>query len=355
MTVLFEIGHPAHLHYFRNTAIVLQNNGTKVYFCLREKDITKLLLEKFQFNFFIIGKSKRGKIRKFLGIFSFTFQIVKIIKKTKADMIISFYSPYAAYASFLTGIVSIGLADTEHAKINIKTTYPFTDVTLTPESFNKKLGKKHLTFKGFMELSYLHHNYYIPDKSILSLLNVEKSNYVILRFVSWNAHHDFGQSGLNQITKNAIIERLKSEYRIYISSEGILPEEFEPYRIKIPVDRIHDVLAYAYLFIGEGATMASECAMLGTPAIYVNSLDAGTLQEQERQGLIASFRTSEGVIEKIEEWLSNRNLHKEMKLKRDKMMKEMIDPTKLLVWFIENYPLSIQIMKENPDYQLRFK
>ncbi|MGA2408340.1 MAG: hypothetical protein ABSF81_16535 [Bacteroidales bacterium] len=28
-------------------------------------------------------------------------------------------------------------------------------------------------------------------------------------------------------------------------------------------------------------TMASECAMLGTPAIYVNSLDAGTLREQD--------------------------------------------------------------------------
>ncbi len=37
------------------------------------------------------------------------------------------------------------------------------------------------------------------------------------------------------------------------------------------------LLAYATLFIGEGATMASECAVLGTPAIYVNSLQLGYL------------------------------------------------------------------------------
>ena len=35
---------------------------------------------------------------------------------------------------------------------------------------------------------------------------------------------------------------------------------------------MHNALKYASLFVGEGATMASECAILGTPAIYVNSL-----------------------------------------------------------------------------------
>ena len=45
--------------------------------------------------------------------------------------------------------------------------------------------------------------------------------------------------------------------------------------------------------------MASECAVLGTPAIYVNSLTAGSLEEQEkRYGLIFGFRNSNGVIEK---------------------------------------------------------
>tara|TARA_B100000315_G_C14584869_1_gene592441 strand:+ start:2797 stop:2976 length:180 start_codon:yes stop_codon:yes gene_type:complete len=55
---------------------------------------------------------------------------------------------------------------------------------------------------------------------------------------------------------------------------------------------MHDVLYYATLYIGEGATMASECAMLVTHAIYVNSLTAGTLEKQEEYGLIYGFRNS---------------------------------------------------------------
>jgi len=37
------------------------------------------------------------------------------------------------------------------------------------------------------------------------------------------------------------------------------------------------------------------------------------------------------------------------------MLKDKIDVTAFLVWFIENWPESFNIMKENPDYQYRFK
>ena len=102
--------------------------------------------------------------------------------------------------------------------------------------------------------------------------------------------------------------------------------------------------------------MASECAMLGTPAIYVNSLDAGTLREQEdKYQLIYGFRSSDGVLEKVEELINTPNLKEKYQLRRQKMLSEKIDPTAFLVWFVENYPGSAKIMKENPDYQDRFK
>jgi hypothetical protein len=37
------------------------------------------------------------------------------------------------------------------------------------------------------------------------------------------------------------------------------------------------------------------------------------------------------------------------------MIKDKIDVTAFMVWFIENYPESKRIMKENPDYQYKFK
>ena len=37
--------------------------------------------------------------------------------------------------------------------------------------------------------------------------------------------------------------------------------------------------------------MASECAILGTPSIYVNTLSAGSLEDQAKQNLIHIFKT----------------------------------------------------------------
>ena len=37
------------------------------------------------------------------------------------------------------------------------------------------------------------------------------------------------------------------------------------------------------------------------------------------------------------------------------MLSDKIDVTAFMVWFVENYPDSVKIMKDNPDYQLRFK
>ena len=37
------------------------------------------------------------------------------------------------------------------------------------------------------------------------------------------------------------------------------------------------------------------------------------------------------------------------------MIRKRIDMGAFLIWFIENYPESEKIMKENPDYQNRVK
>ena len=155
--------------------------------------------------------------------------------------------------------------------------------------------------------------------------------------------------------KKKTVKELSKHARVFISSEGKLPKDLRQYRIKIPPESMHDALTFATLFIGEGATMASECAMLGTPAIYVNSLSAGTLEEQEKYGLIFGFRNSNGVLEKATELLNNRKLKKTWQERRYKMLSEKIDVTAFMVWFIENYPESKCVMQRNPDYQYLFK
>ena len=90
----------------------------------------------------------------------------------------------------------------------------------TPNCFQKDFGKKHIRFNGFMELCYLHPNYFTPDPSVLDMLGVKKDDkYVILRFVSWGASHDIRQSGLTLEMKRKLATELSKHAKVFISSE----------------------------------------------------------------------------------------------------------------------------------------
>lgn len=142
--------------------------------------------------------------------------------------------------------------------------------------------------------------------------------------------------------------------RVYISSEKKLPPEFEPYKIKIPPHKMHDALYFASLYIGEGATMASEAGLLGTPAIYVNTQFACNNDDQEKFGTVYNLKTSQGLMDKIKEILSITNYKSEWQKRSLEIFKEKIDITSFMLWFIENYPNSHEIMKKNPSYQDKF-
>ena len=49
------------------------------------------------------------------------------------------------------------------------------------------------------------------------------------------------------------------------------------------------------------------------------------------------------------------NIKEEWQRRRQKMLSEKIDVTAFMVWFIENYPESVRVMKETPEYQYRFE
>jgi len=138
-----------------------------------------------------------------------------------------------------------------------------------------------------------------------------------------------------------------------------LPPELEKDRISVSPEKLHDLLYYATLYIGEGATTASECAVLGTHAIYANTLGAGTLHEQEeRYGLMYVCSDRENmdheVTGKAIELLEDPDLWSKGKTKRERLVRDKIDVTAFMVWFVENYPESREEMNRDPKSQDRF-
>ena len=53
--------------------------------------------------------------------------------------------------------------------------------------------------------------------------------------------------------------------------------------------------------------------------------------------------------------LESLNIEERFQERRIKMLSDKIDYAAFLTWFIKNHPKSVEIMKENPDFQYRFK
>jgi len=357
MKIIIDIGHPAHVHYFKNFIRIMKVKGHEFLIIARDKEITFDLLQKYGIPYVSRGKGGKSLLSKIIYIPKADLIIYKKARLFKPDIFISFGSTYAAHASKLYGKPHIALDDTEHAKFELLMYPPFTDVLLNPKCFNKNLGKKQILFDSYIELSYLHPSLFEQDKGVRKLLNLSKSErFVLFRFISWGASHDIGQSGIPNATKLQLIELFEDiDYKIFISAEGSLSSDFEKYRISISPELIHSVLKEADIFIGESGTMATEAAILGTPSVFVNSLDAGVFQDEVKYGLLYSYRNANNLMENIIDLLKIDDLKERHLLKRKKLLNDKINVTDFLVWFVEKYPKSIMMMKENPDYQYRFQ
>jgi predicted glycosyltransferase len=356
MRIFIDIGHPAHVHYFRNFIIEMQKHGHEFSITARNKEVSHLLLRNYNIPYFDRGKGADNLTGKALYALKADNIIYQRAKNFKVDVFLSFASPYAAHVSRLLKKPHISFTDSENARLGILSFSPFTDCILTPKSFKGCFGSKQVIFNGFMELCYLHPKYFRLNQKIKSELGLaENEKYALLRFVSWKANHDIGQSGIPDNMKIKLVRNLEKKLKVFISSESKIPEALIKNRIQIAPEKIHDVLGMATIYIGEGATMASESAMLGTPSIYVNSLTAGTIEEQQNYGLLFSYRNFNGVLSKVEELLDYPDLKKDFMQKRIEMLNSQIDVTSFMVWFVENYPKSFRIMRERPEYEDNFK
>ena len=321
----------------------------------RDRDVIQELLRHYGIPFCTRGKGANGMIGKMLYILKADTLLLQKAIRFKPDLFLSFASPYAAHVAWLMRKPHIVLDDTESAWLNHCLYLPFSTTPLNPASFRKDFGHKQIRFDSFMELAYLHPRYFTPSASVRANLGIaQDQKYCILRFVAWSANHDVGQRGISLEAKVKLVELLSSHMKVFISSESELPDSLKPYQINIPSDKLHDALAFASLYIGEGATTASECAMLGTPAIYINSLSAGTLEDQHQMGLIHNLRDTATLFDTIHQITTNEEMANVFRSRRQKMLAEKIDITAFLVWFVESYPQSAQTLKANPGYQYNF-
>lgn len=346
MKIFLDIGHPAHVHYFKYLINRLEKKGHRFVITSRDKEMAHYLLSQTGHSYISRGKGGVTVWDKATYIFKADYQLYAVAKKEKPDLFLSFASPYCSHVAFLMRKPHIALDDTETASIGQFLYKPFSDVILTPKCFKKNFGKKQIRYPSYIELSYLHRNLFTPDENVYNELGIEYNEpYVIVRFVGLYAAHDKGQKGISIENRLKAVQAFSKKAKVFISSEKQLPSELEKYKLNITPERIHHALAYASMFFGESGTMSSESAMLGTPAIFVNDKadELGTIIEQaENYKLVFPFSESnEDQLKSISKGLEILDVKPEIWQKRQKkLLQENIDVTSFLESFIENYPES---------------
>lgn len=358
MRIVVDINHPAHVHYFKNFIWEMEKRGHEILITTSEKDVSLTLLRNYGFEYINMGYYGNSMIKKLLNIPTMDLKMYEAVKNFKPDIFVGFGSIRAAHASKLLKKPCVNLEDTEHSKWENRLYIPFTDAILTPSCFRKDLGKKQIRYDGYTELAHLHPNYFTPNTAVLDELGLSKNEtFIILRFVSWTASHDVGHHGIQN--KVELVAELEKYGQVLITSEGALPGDLEKYRIKVSPEKLHDLLYYASLYVGDGGTTASEAAVLGTFAVFVSTIVSGYLYDEEKYGLIEVFSDpetgQEEGTERALELLKDINLKNDAREKRKKLLNVKIDVTAFMVWFVENYLESFEEMKANPEKQYEFK
>ena len=386
MNVLIQLSHPAHFHLYKLVAKNLIEDGNKVLFVIKSKDILETLLQNAGLPYVNINQhAHRGsKLGILWDMFVREWRIIKLCRKHKIDLITG-STPETAHVSWLLRIHGVNTGEDDAAVISmfIKIAKPFIDGYVAPDPCEMgPVEPKTTHYPGYHELAYLHPNHFIPSREVVEGYGIDTTApFFILRFASLNAHHDGGIKGINTEVAQRLIDILSPHGRIYITSERPLEPQFEQYRIKInPLD-MHNVMAFASLYIGDSQTMAAEAGVLGVPFVRFNDFVGriGYLRELEDvyelgYGIHATPLTTDSPIRRndgsvqpsgVEELykrveqlvaMPSEERRATFQSRRQKMLSEKIDCTKFLTWFIESYPQSAdQTRKADKSFWEKFK
>lgn len=354
MKVLFDIGHPAHVHFFRNPARLLVQRGHEVLITSRHKEMTLELLDQLGLPHLCLSQLGRG------GLFALGIELLRrnlalyrTVKRYRPDAMAAIGGVSIAQVGRISGTPSLVFYDTENARLQNAITYPFASCVIVPRCYEAWVPKnRHIRYDGYHELSYLHPARFNPDRDIALANGLSLAgDTFFIRIVSWKASHDVGERGWDDTLLRQVIQKLTARGKVLISSETPLPAEFETYRYRGKVSEVHHVLAYCRACVGESATMASECAVLGVPAIYAAHTGRGYTNEQEgRYRLVQNIRELSWprLEQGLDQLLSLPN--HAWRSAREKLLAETIDVAAFVADCIERFPASLHTYQARARY-----
>jgi predicted glycosyltransferase len=337
MRILIDILHPAHVHFFRNFRDEMTERGHEICVTARDKDRSVELLRAYGIPFHQISTQKSGAGLA-MEMLQRTSRLVGVMRQFRPDAMAGIMGPSIAAAGALRRVPAVVFYDTEFAVQTNRMVFPLAYSVCTPDCYQGPVrNRRHVEYSGYHELAYLHPDRFEPDPARLAGFGVSAGErYSIVRFVSWQAVHDRREIGLTAKQKRNLVEMLSTEGRVLVSSEAPLTPDLAALALRGPVEDIHHLIAHADLVVGESATMSSEAAVLGVPAVFIATTGRGYTDDEERRyGLVRHFTEDQfdmavSAIEKIAE-----TPRSSWKSARERLLHDKIDVTGWMVEYFE--------------------
>ncbi len=351
MRILVDLNHPAHVHLFRNAIREWRRQGVEVLITPREKDLTTRLLNLYGLEYQYTSNQKHGALGFVTGALELDRAVWRAARAFDPDWMMG-TSFAIAHVSRLVRGRSIVFAEDDYqsSKLFWQVSRPFADYIVTPDTIPDDFGRKHVRYRGLQELAYLHPNRFTPDPAALQDFGLQPGEpYSVLRFVSFQASHDVGQRGISLEAKRELVRRLSDHGRVLITAEGELPPEFAAYATQAAPHQIHHLLAFADLFVGDSQSMTLEAAVLGTPALRLNTFVGRTpvIEHLEAEyGLTYGFRVEQenAMLEKVKSLLADPHLKATWRAKQANYLAGQLD---LTAWIVE-LPHTIEKLAARP-------
>jgi hypothetical protein len=338
MNIFINFSHPAHVHFFKNAVRILSDRGHTIIAVARKKEFTLELLNAYQIQHVVVSNKGSGLFGLIKELVEQQIKIAKILRRQRIDVMLQIGGIFNAPIGKYYKIPTLAFSDTENDKWGNKLSFGLSKVVLSPTCFDHQAGgtwKNQIHYPGYHELAYLSPKY-VPE-------TIQPQDKFLVRFVSWGAGHDLAENGLSDLQKIEIVKILQRYGKVHISSEMPLPVEISNFACRLHPAKIHDFMKSCKMIVGESATMASESACLGIPAVFISNTGRGYTTEQDQTyGLIKHYQLNqwEQIVQCLNQWAASA-LREEWQKRRRRMLNDKIEVTDWLVDLIENYPHSI--------------
>jgi hypothetical protein len=339
MRLLFDINHPVQVHVLRPAIADLVRRGHECSVVARDKDVTLSLLTRFGIPHRVlapVGRGMAGLLRELAGR---ELKLLALARGFRPHLIVG-TSAHAARVAKLVGARSVVFNDDDAGAVPLFRwlAYPLASAIVTPDCLrHEDLGPRHLTYPSYQQLFYLHPNRFRPDESIRRELPLKPGErYGIVRLSALTAHHDASVRGIGEGLILRLRDRLAGSIRLFVSSEAPLSPRLSPLQLPVAPDRLHDVLAFADLCLGDSQSVTAEAAVLGVPAFRMNDFVGrlSYLRELEAYGLAFGFKPEQGdaLVHEAEAVMALPDRRAVFEARRARMLSEKIDP---LPWFLD--------------------